>query len=35
MKEQAAILDLTIENWMLEGNEKQIDDILVMGIIIG
>jgi hypothetical protein len=26
------ILNSTIEQWMAEGNEKQIDDILVMGV---
>jgi hypothetical protein len=32
MHEQRQILDETIEGWMAEGNEKQIDDILVMGV---
>jgi hypothetical protein len=32
MQEQVIILDTTIKNWILEGNEKQIDDILVMGL---
>jgi serine phosphatase RsbU (regulator of sigma subunit) len=32
MHEQRQILDDTIESWMAEGNEHQIDDILVMGI---
>jgi serine phosphatase RsbU (regulator of sigma subunit) len=32
MHEQKQILDNTIEQWMAEGNEKQIDDILVMGM---
>ncbi len=31
MQEQKNILNDTIENWMAEANERQIDDILVMG----
>ncbi len=34
MEEQKAILDQQIKDWMTEGREKQIDDILVMGIKI-
>jgi serine phosphatase RsbU (regulator of sigma subunit) len=34
MYEQKQILDSTIEQWMAEGKESQIDDILVMGIRI-
>ncbi|TAF31524.1 MAG: hypothetical protein EAZ57_11440 [Cytophagales bacterium] len=34
MSEQKSILSSTIENWMQEGNEQQIDDILVLGIKI-
>ncbi len=32
MAEQKQILQTTIEEWMQEGNEKQIDDILVVGL---
>lgn len=32
MQEQKEILIQTIETWQEEGNEKQIDDILVMGV---
>ncbi len=32
MHEQKQILDETIESWMAEGKEHQIDDILVMGV---
>jgi serine phosphatase RsbU (regulator of sigma subunit) len=32
MHEQRQILDNTIEQWMAEGKEHQIDDILVMGV---
>ncbi|OJJ23339.1 hypothetical protein BKI52_02980 [marine bacterium AO1-C] len=32
MNEQKQILQNTIEEWMQEGNEKQIDDILVVGL---
>jgi len=34
MSAQQNILDETIENWMAEGQEKQIDDILVLGVKI-
>jgi len=34
MQEQKQILEETIQNWQKEGNEKQIDDILVMGVKI-
>lgn len=34
MDEQHQILDKTINEWMAEGNEKQVDDMLVMGIRI-
>ncbi len=32
--EQKQVLNSTLENWMAEGNETQIDDVLVMGIRI-
>ncbi len=32
MNEQHQILDEIIDKWMVEGNEKQVDDMLVMGI---
>lgn len=32
MSTQQQILQKTIEDWMIEGNEKQIDDILVVGL---
>ncbi len=32
MEEQKAILDITIEDWKTEGNSKQTDDILVIGM---
>ena len=32
MQEQKQILDGTIGKWMAEGNERQIDDILVVGV---
>ncbi|MEH0154267.1 tetratricopeptide repeat protein [Limibacter armeniacum] len=33
--EQQQVLQETLEYWMEEGNEKQIDDILVMGLVVG
>ena len=33
-KEQRNLFDTTITNWMKEGNEKQVDDILLMGFKI-
>jgi hypothetical protein len=35
MLEQQKMLDTKIKNWMAEGQEKQIDDILVLGVKIG
>ena len=32
MEEQKEILDQTIQYWMREGNEEQVDDILVVGV---
>jgi serine phosphatase RsbU (regulator of sigma subunit) len=32
MWEQNKILNQTLENWIIEGNEKQIDDITILGI---
>lgn len=32
MNEQKQILDDTIENWRSEANEKQVDDIMMMGV---
>ncbi len=32
MAEQQAILDRTLQHWMQEGNQKQTDDILVLGV---
>ncbi|MEO1653259.1 MAG: hypothetical protein AAFU64_06920 [Bacteroidota bacterium] len=32
LAEQQEILNQTIQNWMREGGEKQIDDILVIGV---
>ena len=32
LKQQKTELDQTLQNWMEEGNESQIDDILLMGI---
>ncbi|WP_299453796.1 7TM diverse intracellular signaling domain-containing protein [uncultured Microscilla sp.] len=32
MEEQQKILDTTLEQWMQQGNETQIDDVLVMGV---
>ena len=32
MEEQKEILDETIEKWRIEGNDKQTDDILVIGM---
>ena len=32
MEEQSEVLDQTIQDWMKEGNEKQVDDILVVGV---
>lgn len=34
MPAQQKILDNTIEDWIKQGNEKQIDDILIVGIKI-
>jgi PAS domain S-box-containing protein len=34
MEEQKQILDETLTQWMQEGNERQIDDVLVIGIQI-
>ena len=33
-KEQRNVFDTIIKNWMKEGNEKQVDDILLMGFKI-
>ncbi|MCS6821980.1 MAG: tetratricopeptide repeat protein [Microscillaceae bacterium] len=35
MNEQKLVLQETIVNWMKEGNENQIDDILVVGVKLG
>jgi hypothetical protein len=32
MRDQQQILDNTLEDWMTQGNEVQIDDVLVMGV---
>jgi hypothetical protein len=32
--EQKQVLNTTLENWIAEGNETQIDDVLVMGMRI-
>jgi hypothetical protein len=32
LQEQKQILDDTIKQWIAEGNENQIDDILVVGV---
>ncbi len=34
LAEQARILEQTIEQWMLAGNQKQLDDILILGVKI-
>ena len=35
MPEQREILAQIIDDWMQQGNERQVDDILVMGVKIG
>jgi hypothetical protein len=32
MQEQKEILDKTLQDWMMEGDKQQTDDILVIGV---